>query len=189
MPRPKTIRQSDYPYHITTRSHDQKWFELPLGKVWEISQIAMTEANLVAPVELISFVLMSNHYHMLLKTPKENIDVFMKEFNHRLNMGFRKSGKSTNTLFGGRYKWCLISSERYFINCYKYVYQNPLRAGIANKAEDYPYSTLYYLTKGKSFPLPIHDIYGFKDEFGLSWINQKIENESLIKKGLCRTRF
>lgn len=189
MPRRPTLRQALHPYHITTRSNDKEWFELPLYEVWNICLKAMEEASKRYPVEVISFVLMNNHYHLLLKTPNSDIDQFMREFNKRISLSFKQENENKNHVFGTRYKWCLISSTQYFANCYRYIYQNPLRANIVSKAEDYPYSTLNYLVSGEKFPVPLFDQYGFKDEFGLSWLNQSIDNVSEIKKGLRKSEF
>lgn len=189
MPRPLTIRQAIFPYHITTRSNDKKWFELPIEKVWKISLRALEDAHKKHPVELISYVLMSNHYHMILKTPDANIDKFMREFNTRFAKGIKEENAERNRIWGDRYHWCLIKSTQYFANCYRYVYQNPIRAGLVSRAEDYPYSTLHYVMTNKKFVIPIFDQYGFKDEFGLNWLNEKIETVEEIKKGLRKREF
>ncbi len=49
-----------------------------------------------------------------------------------------------NHFFGGRYKWCVISQENHFFNTVKYVFRNPVEAGICFKVEDYAYSSLKY---------------------------------------------
>lgn len=189
MPRPLTIRQAIFPYHVTTRSNDKKWFELPLDEVWNISQRALYEAHKKHPAELISYVLMNNHYHLIIRTPDANIDKFMHEFNSRIAKGIKAECSNRNRIWGDRYHWCLIKSTQYFANCYRYVYQNPIRAGMVTRAEDYPYSTLYYLKRNKKFVIPIFDKYGFKDEYGLNWVNEHIESASEIKKGLRKREF
>lgn len=189
MPRPLTIRQAIFPYHVTIRSNDKKWFELPLEDVWAIALRALEAAYKTHKVEVISFVLMSNHYHMLLTTPEANIDKFMQDFNTRFAKGIKYRVKDRAHVWGNRYHWCLIKTTPYFANCYRYVYQNPIRAGVVERAENYPYSTLHYLMKGKKFVIPIFDKYGFKDEFGLRWINDKIESCDDIKNGLKKREF
>lgn len=191
MPRKPLIRCSRFPYHIVTRSRNKEWFPLEMPRVWQIALDALVIANKKHPVELISFVLMSNHYHMILRTPDENLDEFMYEFNKNFSLGFRRSAQVINQVFGSRYKWCLIQSQRYFMNCYRYVYQNPLRAGIVQKCEDYPYSTLHFVKKAKTFPIQVFDHFGFKDEYGLHWLNQKIEDDELyaVRNGLRKSEL
>lgn len=156
--------------------------------MWELAQESLQEAMAVHRVEVISFVLMGNHYHMLLLTPESNLDNFMYEFNKRFALKIKKRTGLINRIFGGRYKWCLIQSQHYLINCYKYVYQNPVRAGLVQSCEDYPFSTLRSVIKNVKFSIPIHDKYGFKDEFCLRWLNQKIDGdeEKALKNGLSK---
>ncbi len=189
MPRKPLIRSNNLPYHVTARSNNKEWFTLPMPDMWDLAQKSLQEAISVHRVEIISFVLMGNHYHMLLQTPESNLDNFMYEFNKRFALKIKQSTGQINRIFGGRYKWCLIESQHYLINCYKYVYQNPVRAGLVQNCEEYPFSTLRCLIKNIKFSIPIHDKYGFKDEYGLRWLNQKIdcEEEKALKNGLAKS--
>lgn len=191
MNRPKRIRNSLYPYHVATRCHNRDWFELPLPKVWWLAQEAFKEAHEKRPVELVSFVLMGNHYHMLIRTPHEDLPEFMYEFNKRLGQKIRFYTKTENQVFGGRYKACLITSRSYLANCFRYVYQNPLRAGLVKRCEDYTFSTLHCLVYNKPFSIPIHDQFGFKDTFNLNWINSFIEEYEIesIRKSFKRAQM
>jgi putative transposase len=189
MPRKPLIRNSIYPYHVTSRSNNKEWFDLPLSQVWNICLNSLKHANSRHPVDIISFVLMSNHYHLLIKTPDENLDLFMYELNKMISLSMRVKTKRINKIFGGRYKWCMIQSNRYFANCYRYVYQNPMRANLVDRCEEYPYSTLSYKHYKKKFSVQLFDKLGFADEYKMGWINQRIqENEKeAIQKGLYRT--
>ncbi len=189
MPRKPLIRNSIYPYHVTSRSNNKEWFDLPMPQVWEICQNALKHANSKYPVDIISFVLMSNHYHLLIKTPEENLDLFMYEFNKMISLSIRIKSDRINRIFGGRYKWCMIQSQKYFANCYRYVYQNPLRANLVEQCEDYPFSTLYYKHKNKNFSVQLFDKLGFVDEYKTQWLNQYIDERELtaVKRGLRNT--
>ena len=157
-----------------------------MSEVWRICLYCLKKANEKYPVEIISFVLMSNHYHMIVRTPDKNIDLFMYEFNkHLANIILRRSSR-VSRVFGSRYKWCLIKSQSYLYNCYRYVYQNPLRAGLVSKCENYPYSSLFYLVHNKTFSVDLFDTFGFKDEYALSWINKGVKDEeaNAIRAGL-----
>lgn len=134
---------------------------------------------------------MNNHYHLMLRTPDENLDKFMYEFNKNISLSIRRRARRINQVFGGRYKWCLIQSPRYLANCYRYVYQNPLRAGIARSCEDYPYSSLHYMVHRKDFPVQIYDHFGLKDEYNLQWINENISAQEIdaVRRGLRKRRL
>jgi putative transposase len=104
----------------------------------------------------------------------------------------------TGHVFGGPYHWSLIQSSRYFGHALKYVYRNPVKAGLCERVEQYPYSSLYgllgsgplltpmYLTRvGMEVNLPSIDAPDL-----LGWFNRPFpkEAEMLIQKGL-RKRF
>jgi putative transposase len=191
MPRKNLIRCNNLPYHVTSRANNKEWFALPMERMWTISQHCLKQANEIHKVEVLAFVLMSNHYHLLVRTPEANLDLFMYEFNKRIAQELKFSSSHINHILGSRYKWCLIHSQQYYLNCYRYIYQNPRRALIVQRCEDYPYSTLHSLVHNKPFSVPIHDAMGFKDRHTLNWINEKIddvENE-LLKKGLRRSEL
>lgn len=176
---------------MTARSHNKAAFSLPSKELWDLVKESLKEAYLRHYVELISFVLMGNHYHMIILTPEGNLDEFLYEFNKRLAVKIQKRSGNINQVFGGRYKWCLIQTQTYFMNCYRYVYQNPVRAGLSRDCQSYSFSTLNYVMGKEAFFIPIHDKYGFKDEHGLRWLNQKVEDseKELLRKGLYRSIF
>lgn len=191
MPRKPLIRCNSNPYHVTSRANNREWFTLPMDEVWGICLDTFKEANFKHKIELISFVLMSNHYHMMVRTPDANLDLFMYEFNKRLAFKLRDTSTNINHLLGGRYKWCLIKNNHYLYNCYRYVYQNPLRASLASRCEEYPYSTLNCLVYNREFSIPIFDQLGFKDPYMLNWLNSDINEDELValKNGLYRSEL
>lgn len=144
MPRRKLVRQNSYPYHIITRSNNKKFFEVALFKMWEILKDALQVSLERVPVEIHCFVLMGNHYHLLVTTPNSDIDRFMMILNKRLSDMIYKhrNSKVINHKFSNRYKWSIVDNMNYIFNIYRYIYQNPIRANIASKCLDYPYSSL-----------------------------------------------
>jgi putative transposase len=112
----------------------------------------------------------------------------MYEFNKRLALKIQNESGVINQIFGGRYKWCLIQSQQYLANCFRYVYQNPVRAGVVARCEDYPYSTLQNCLGISPFSIPIHDRFGFKDDYGLRWLNELINDYEVnsLKKNLAK---
>ena len=191
MSRRTLIKTNLFPYHVTSRTINKGWFDIPLTEVWKISLFCLKQANEKYPIELISFVLMSNHYHLLLRTPDSNLDQFMYEFNKHLAQMILKRSNRIKRVFGDRYKWCLIQNQSYLYNCYRYIYQNPIRAGVVKKCENYPYSTLFYLTNNYNFPIKLTDVFGFKDAYALYWLNEKISSaeENSIRLALKKTKL
>jgi putative transposase len=189
MPRSSLLRSDHHPYHITSRCNNKEFFTLPLPVVWSIMMKRLKETHQKHDLAIHAFVLMGNHFHLLCHTPRSNIDTCMHFFLRSTSLDINRSSKTINHLWGGRYRWTLIDSQRYYFQVYRYLFQNPLRAGIVSKVEDYPYSTL----KGE-MPFPLHSFVPLSfggHEGELLWLNQRFEDEDqeLIRLGLRRTQF
>ena len=185
MPRKLLIRTADFPYHIVCRSRNRDWYDLPMKTMWKIALNSFAFAMEKYPVEINAFVLMSNHYHLLVTTPDANIDKFMFEFNRKFSELVRQNSGRINQIFGGRYEWSLVKDHYYLSTVYRYIYRNPVDAGIVAKVEDFPYSSL------NRFPFKLHDLLDYEREEQLKFFNEKKgENErGLIRKGMRRKFF
>jgi putative transposase len=181
MSKPMIIRCETHPYHVASRIQDQIFFSLPLEEVWNIMISELFKLQRYESLAVHAFVLMGNHFHLLCQTPKGNLDEIMRTF---LSVTSRKLSQKWEP----RYKWSLIESQTHYFQVYRYIHQNPLRAGICKRVEEYPFSTL------KECQLPLHSIVpmsfgGSKGE--IEWLNEMYEEEDrkLIKLGLRKSQF
>jgi putative transposase len=143
MPRRNLIRTNLFPYHVTSRSHNRDWFSIPIADVWSICLSAFELAWEKSPVVVHAFVLMDNHYHLVVTTPDSNIDTFMKHFNKTISEKMKIRSGAVNQKFGGRYKWCIIENQNYYYyNVMRYVFRNPISVNLVQRVEDYPFSTV-----------------------------------------------
>ncbi len=189
MPRKKLIRTNDYYYHITTRTNNKEWFALPLEEVWSICSYALRKAHSKTPVDISQFVLMANHYHLLVRTKNNDIDKFMFWLNREIGTIIRNKTNRINRVFATGYKWTLVTHPKYFKNVFKYIYQNPMRAGIVKRCEHYPYSSKYYIYKDLEIPFsftPINHL-----ETSLDFLNEMYtpHQNQVIRLGLSRTKY
>jgi REP element-mobilizing transposase RayT len=87
--------------------------------------------------DIFAYVLMDNHYHLLLRTPKANLSRSMQwlgtTYTRRFNLEHFQSGH----LFQGRYKSILVENDAYLMQLSYYIHNNPLRAGIVKRLIDY----------------------------------------------------
>ncbi len=96
-----------------------------------------------------AYVLMPNHYHLLLETPEANLVLGMKwlqgTYTQRFNIRHGLSGH----LFQGRYKTLVINGEErgYFLQVSNYIHLNPVRAGLVQANQ--PVQSYFW----SSFPL------------------------------------
>ncbi len=189
MPRKKLIRTDQFFYHVTTRSSHKEWFKIPLDKVWLIVIKSFELAQLNCPANVSQFVLMSNHYHLLIRTPNNDIDRFMYYFNKTFSDLLRVESKMESKIFGSNYRWSLIVNIKHFENVFYYIYQNPVRANIVKDCEEYPYSTFYYTYRGLTPPFPFTNLKQIESRHDK--INDCFDdNKNLrIRKGLLKTTF
>ena len=190
MPRKRLIRTNEFPYHIVSRSNHKYWFNVPMSKVWKIFKYSYREANKKHPVILHGAVCMNNHYHMVIETPDANIDKFMFEFNSRFSRCIRIESNHINRMLGKRYHWSIVDTGEYYHHVMKYVFLNPVKAGIINDVRQYPYSTLYE-ELNNDFSLqtkPYLDIISPKFLKWLDLSHTKDEQDS-INKGLRKGVF
>ena len=192
MPRKNLIRSDTFPYHVTARTNNRESFPIPLKDVWEKLSDQCFEVSLLFGARIHAFVLMPNHVHLLLSTPREDLGIVMKYW---MGSGTRilnqLSGRSGH-VFGGSYYWSLVKSPIYYGHALKYIYRNPVRAKICASVEDYSYSTLSGLIGNQALEFPLH--YPFQqpnflpqdlDEL-VAWLNRqfKIEHQTAIQKAL-----
>jgi len=93
-------------------------------------------------VALHAYVQMDNHFH-LLATPStvDGLPQMMQAAGRRYVRYFNDSQGRSGTLWEGRYRATVIEAERYLLPCMAYMDLNPVRAGLAAEARDYPWSS------------------------------------------------
>ncbi len=175
MPRKNLIRSAEHPYHVTLRCNNCEWFSIPLDRVWSYSLDAMRTAWEKYPVNIQAFVLMANHYHLLIWTPNSDLDKFMFEFNRGLSKYLREATGRINRVFGDRYKWSIVKDASYYSRIIQYIYKNPVRASLVRRCEYYKYSTLYYIVKNEEFCIPIYSPFFGNLQSFLIWMNENNE--------------
>lgn len=115
--------------------------------------------------DLHSYVLMTNHVHLLM-TPKIKgaISKIMQMLGRYYVQYFNHQYLRTGTLWEGRYKATLLDSEQYLLVCSRYIELNPVRAGMVKYPEDYPWSSFAFNALGKDnallTPHPLYNALG-----------------------------
>jgi putative transposase len=126
MARPLRILFPDAYYHITCRGNERKAIfrndadrSVFLGKLKTSRQIY--------GVEIHAFVMMNNHFHLIIETPKGNLSEFMRHFNISYTAAFNRRHHRVGHLYQGRYKAILIDKDSYLLELSRYVHVNPVR--------------------------------------------------------------
>ncbi|GBE05854.1 chromosomal replication initiation protein [bacterium BMS3Abin10] len=140
MARPLRIEYDGALYHITSRGNEKKPIYRKDGDCRKFLKI-LSELPARYQVVIHGYVLMENHYHLLIETPKGNITRVMHYLNTAYTVYFNKKHQRVGHLFQGRYKGLLIEKERYLLSVSRYIHLNPVRALIVKRPEEYKWSS------------------------------------------------
>lgn len=144
-------------------------------------------------IEIHAFVLMKNHYHLIVRTPNANLSHFMCYFNRELSKEINRTTGRINQTFGNRYYASLVKDPRYYLSLYKYVYRNPVEAGACEKVEQYMHSTLQHVLGNKKMEFPVFDFPIVDGNWlkNLDWLNEnhKKEEREQIRQSLKKPIF
>ena len=91
--------------------------------------------------ELLAFVVLSNHLHLLLKTPRPNLAKGMQAFLSGYAQWSARRRRRSGHLFQGRYRAEMIEDESDYWTVSRYVHLNPVRAGLVAHPEQWEWSS------------------------------------------------
>ncbi|MUK87700.1 transposase [Ornithinibacillus sp. L9] len=145
MPRNRRVWIPEYFYHIVCRGNRRD----PLFREdsdFRIFLYLLQHVNKAAPFELASYCLMTNHFHLLLRSKNQPTSKVMSLINKRYADYFNNKYDLTGHVFEKRYFDKLIGDRYGVLRISQYIHLNPVEAGIVQKAEMYRWSSYrYYL--------------------------------------------
>ena len=107
-----------------------------------------------AACQVHAYVLMTNHVHLLLSAEdRESPSVLMRRLGQHYVQYFNRRHERSGTLWEGRFRSSLVDNERYLLICQRYIELNPVRAGMVEAPEDYPWSSYRANARGADDPL------------------------------------
>jgi len=146
MARPLRLEHPGAVWHVTARGNERgEVFRDDVDRREFLSVLGRT-VN-VYGWRLHAWVLMGNHYHLLLETPEPTLSRGMRDLNGVTTQRFNRRHSRTGHLFEGRFKAILVEREAHLLEVARYVVLNPVRAGLARSAAAWPWSS-YRATAG-----------------------------------------
>jgi REP element-mobilizing transposase RayT len=91
--------------------------------------------------ELLGYVIMGNHLHLLLRTPRPNLAAGMQGFLSGYAIWAGRRHRRLGHLFQGRYRAEMIEDESYYWTVSRYIHLNPVRAGLVVRPEHWEWSS------------------------------------------------
>jgi REP element-mobilizing transposase RayT len=126
MSRPLRIEFEGAYYHVSCRGNERRAiFHEDDDKFQFIERL---ERSLTAyHVRLLCYVLMGNHYHLLVQTLRANLSQFMMHFNGGYTNAFNRRHRRSGHLFEGRYHAVVVERDSYLLEVSRYLHLNPVR--------------------------------------------------------------
>jgi REP element-mobilizing transposase RayT len=155
-------------HHIMNRGvNEEKIFSSADLKSKYIELLA--EKSVIYRMRILAYCIMDNHYHLLLQNSSGKLSEFMRNLNSQYGFYYRRVIGGKGYVFQDRFKSTLIQNESYLVQAIVYVIQNPVRANLVDRFDNYSWSSgsLYFSGDNKSFIDRgfVEDLFGSKENF------------------------
>jgi len=137
-------------YHITSRGDGRENIYLT-DNDHEVFLSILSEVFNKFNWHFHAYCLMSNHYHLLIETPRANLSKGMQFLNGVYTQRFNRIHNRVGHVFQGRFKSILVEKESYLLELARYIVLNPVRAQMVISADEWPWSS-YLATSGQVVP-------------------------------------
>jgi REP element-mobilizing transposase RayT len=164
MARPLRIEFPGATYHVTSRGNEQR--NIFYGDDDRHAFLTfLGDAARRFGWSITTWVLMTNHFHLVLQTPEPNLSKGMQWLNGTYAAWFNRRHNRSGHLFQGRFKAFLLQKETYYAEVLRYVVLNPVRAKLVEHPADYRWSS-YRAIAGIEEAPPWLDVAAALDPFG-----------------------
>jgi len=141
MPNAKRLYYQNAVYHICLRGNNRQYIlDKEEDKISFLN--SLEKFRLRFGFVIYAFVLMDNHVHLVIKTSSLiTISKIMQAVALSYSVKFRKKHGYTGYVWQGRFKSNVIEGQRYILECIEYIHNNPIRAKMVERIEDYFWSS------------------------------------------------
>ena len=167
MPRPPRIDFPDAVYHVTSRGNGRAeifWSDDDRQRF--LGQLAHHLQS--TAVSLYAYVLLDNHFHILVRTPRANLSAFMQRLLTAYALYARYKHRRPGHLFQGRFRAKLVEDDAYLLAVTRYIHLNPVKIAACrrmngqqrlDRLEAYPWSSYGgYAAAGKAQEFVTYDV-------------------------------
>lgn len=148
MSRPLRLEHPGAVWHVTSRGNEKR-------EVFRDDADRETWLGLLGRVVVVfswrlhAYVLMGNHYHLVVETPIPSLSRGMRHLNGVYTQAFNRRHERVGHLFQGRFKAILVEKESHLLELLRYVVLNPVRAGLVRSPREWAWSS-YRATAGEA---------------------------------------
>ena len=135
--------------HILSRSFDQQWI-FEDQEDFETFKALLLENKHRSGFLLHHYCLMNTHLHLLVSLPRlSRFSRSLQRLKWQYTTYYNRRHKRTGPLWRERFKSLLTEDAAYLHACGLYVEENPVKAGLVEKREDWPHSSAAYYVLGR----------------------------------------
>lgn len=144
MSRPRRILYDGAIYHVYQRGNNKDFiFQSPFYKNFFIKQLE--EYTKRFDYQVLAYVIMNNHYHLLIKTNKDPITRIMFNINNVTSKFLNRELNRSGHIYESRYKCKIVENHAYLLWLLRYIHRNPIRAGLCSNMKNYKWcSHVFY---------------------------------------------
>ena len=149
MPRRQRLQVAGLPVHIIQRGNNrQACFFADDDYQFFLDHLARIAKRFRCALH--AYVLMTNHFHLLLSSELEwGPSLLMKFLGRRYVQYVNRTDKRSGSLWEGRFRSSLVQTERYVLGCYRYIEMNPVRPNMVRHPIEYRWSSYAANAAGK----------------------------------------
>lgn len=127
-------------YHVIQRGNNREYiFRKSKDKKYLLELVK--DYKEVSNFDLLGFVIMDNHYHMIVKPLNARLQDIMHRINNKYSKYYNRQNERTGHVFENRYKSIFVNDQNYLLSLLRYVHQNPIKAKMCERVKDYPWSS------------------------------------------------
>jgi len=102
--------------------------------------------------KVLGYCLMGNHVHLLIQEREESISKIMKKIGVSYAWWYNRKYERSGHVFQDRFKSECVEDDRYLMTVIRYIHQNPVKAGMVQKTEEYKWSSSRVYYGEKEYP-------------------------------------
>lgn len=140
MPRHQRIISENGTYHIMMRGNERKNLFHDQEDKQRFIEILFAKKEETGFL-VYAYCLMDNHVHLLVRESPEGLATMMKRINASYAYYFNQKNQRVGHLFQDRFKSEPIEDDRYLLTVIRYIHNNPFKAGLVEKPEQYRWSS------------------------------------------------
>ncbi len=158
MGRPLRTSEPGTVYHVTARGNNRNLIFLDEADYQRYLQLLKAYKEKWG-LELFSYALMPNHVHLLLRTTtlEGTTSRLLHDVQFRYAKYFNWRHQRTGHVFQGRFHPSVVEKESYLLTASRYIHLNPVRAGLCQRAIDYPWTSMRAYVDPAGDPLALVD--------------------------------